>query len=186
MMPRELDDDEKRIWHCLTRHIVKPNHRIKSTAQQLEATIKHFPSSTFPPQSASIPLANVNVKRTSEPIDLLANDMHHLSRATAKQVVRGKRKVDATLDLHGFGHDQAMHQFQQFLHDHSKAGNRLLRVITGYGKMTGGNGVLRNALPRWINFAENRRLILSFHQAKPQDGGAGAWLILLKRMDKIK
>jgi DNA-nicking Smr family endonuclease len=55
-------------------------------------------------------------------------------------------------------------------------------VITGKGlRADGGGGVLRNAVPRWMNEPPNRERILAFAHATPPDGGEGALYVLLRR-----
>ena len=47
-----------------------------------------------------------------------------------------------------------------------------------------GAGVLREAVPGWLNDPVNRTRILSFCHAQPRDGGDGALYVLLKRRRK--
>ena len=56
------------------------------------------------------------------------------------------------------------------------AGRRCVLVVTGKGK-----GVLKDAVPQWLNGPLLRMKILSFTYAQRQDGGEGALYILLKR-----
>ena len=51
--------------------------------------------------------------------------------------------------------------------------------MTGKGVGKEGGGVLRNAVPRWLNEAPNRDKVLAFEYARPKDGGAGALYVLL-------
>ena len=44
------------------------------------------------------------------------------------------------------------------------------------------SGVLRDAVPRWLNEGPNRRIIRGFSHAVPKDGGQGALYVLLKRL----
>ncbi|MDG1287217.1 MAG: Smr/MutS family protein [Rickettsiales bacterium] len=126
----------------------------------------------------------MSIFRPALPTDLQPDDMAGIHKRMAQRLRRGQEIPEGTLDLHGDTQMQASHHFQQFIHESSHAGLRVVRVITGYGKMTG-KGVLKAALPRWVNFPENRRLILSYHQARPEEGGSGAWVILLKRKERL-
>ena len=62
-------------------------------------------------------------------------------------------------------------------------------VITGKGLSDGdgdagagrARGVLRQAVPRWLNEPANRARILAVMPAQPKHGGAGALYVLLKR-----
>ncbi|MET1026053.1 MAG: Smr/MutS family protein, partial [Dongiaceae bacterium] len=86
----------------------------------------------------------------------------------------GRTQAEAHDALHGF-----------ILRAH-QAGKRCLLVITGKGgvKTIGEQrtrGVLREAVPRWLNEPGLRRHILAFEHARPQHGGEGALYVLLKR-----
>jgi DNA-nicking Smr family endonuclease len=61
------------------------------------------------------------------------------------------------------------------------AGKRAVLIITGKGLRGEGTGILRAAVPRWLNEAKLRALILSIAPAAPKDGGGGALYVLLKR-----
>jgi DNA-nicking Smr family endonuclease len=62
------------------------------------------------------------------------------------------------------------------------AGKRCVLIITGKGlKIGGGVGVLRLAVPRWLNEKPNRSRVLAFSYATPKDGGEGALYIMLKK-----
>ena len=52
-------------------------------------------------------------------------------------------------------------------------------VITGHGRISG--GVLKDAVPRWLNEPELRRHVLAIAPAQPRDGGAGALYLLLRK-----
>ena len=42
-------------------------------------------------------------------------------------------------------------------------------------------GILRQVVPRWLNEAPLRPLVLAIHRAQQKDGGEGALYVLLKR-----
>ena len=52
-------------------------------------------------------------------------------------------------------------------------------VITGRG--VAGGGVLRSAVPRWLDEPGIRRHVLAITPAQPRDGGGGALYVLLRR-----
>jgi DNA-nicking Smr family endonuclease len=54
-------------------------------------------------------------------------------------------------------------------------------VITGRGLGPSGAGVLRTAVPRWLEEDGLRRKILAIAPAQPRDGGTGALYLLLRR-----
>ena len=61
------------------------------------------------------------------------------------------------------------------------AGKRGVLVITGKGRADQGYGVLRRAVPTWLNQPPNRARIIAVHDAQPRDGGSGALYLLLRK-----
>jgi DNA-nicking Smr family endonuclease len=53
-------------------------------------------------------------------------------------------------------------------------------VITGKGRM--GQGVLRINVPQWLSEPPLSDHIIAFGPSRPQDGGAGALYVRLKRI----
>ncbi|HEY1384220.1 MAG TPA: Smr/MutS family protein, partial [Dongiaceae bacterium] len=62
------------------------------------------------------------------------------------------------------------------------AGKRNVLVVTGKGMTTSKTGILRQAVPRWLNEPAFRALVLAFDYAEPQHGGEGALYVLIKRV----
>jgi len=102
-----------------------------------------------------------------------------LDRANAERLKRGRQKVEARLDLHGLTQDEAHRALLGFIRAARAAGKRCVMVITGRGRL--GSGVLRAAVPRWLDEAEFRPHLLAIATARPQDGGAGALYVMLRR-----
>ena len=94
---------------------------------------------------------------------------------------RGQLPVEGWLDLHGMTQNEAHGALGAFLARQFAMGRRCVIVVTGKGVSKEGGGVLRNAVPRWLNEAPNREKVLAFEYARQRDGGAGALYVLLKR-----
>jgi DNA-nicking Smr family endonuclease len=77
--------------------------------------------------------------------------------------------------------EEARRALDAFLARAAQAGKRSVLVITGKGGRGSSDGVLRAAVPRWLNEAPNRARLLAFAPAQPPHGGAGALYLLLKR-----
>lgn len=112
---------------------------------------------------------------------LAADASPGLDRRTAERLRRGALAIDGRLDLHGMTQEEAHRALDAFLARAAQAGKRCVLVITGKGGRSLGDGVLRAAVPRWLNEAPNRGRLLAFAPAQPQHGGAGALYLLLKR-----
>jgi DNA-nicking Smr family endonuclease len=109
-----------------------------------------------------------------------------IDRRQADRFRQGRLEIDGKIDLHGRTQAEAHDALHAFIHRAHRAGKRCLLVITGKGgtKLIGGEttrGILRQAVPRWLNEPGLRRFILAFDHARPQDGGEGALYVLLKR-----
>ncbi|MBL4747269.1 MAG: Smr/MutS family protein [Magnetovibrio sp.] len=105
-----------------------------------------------------------------------------LDKSTAKRLRRGKVKIEARLDLHGMTQNEARPALADFIERAWYAGKREVLVITGKGTRADGSvGVLRQAVPGWLNDPENRTRITAFTHAAVKDGGEGALYIRLKK-----
>ena len=101
-----------------------------------------------------------------------------VSRQTLRRLRRGHWQIQAQLDLHGFTRDEARLELVTFLNDSNQRGFRCVRVIHGKGLSSKhGEPVLKARIGSWLSQRED---ILAFCQARPEDGGSGAVLVLLK------
>ncbi|PIW26040.1 MAG: hypothetical protein COW30_17095 [Rhodospirillales bacterium CG15_BIG_FIL_POST_REV_8_21_14_020_66_15] len=116
-----------------------------------------------------------------------ARDLSHgaapgLDRRTQTNMRRGRLAVEARLDLHGMTQAEAHGELIAFLTRAYGRGLRCVLVITGKGtRDTGEVGVLRRAVPGWLNAPPLKDLIHAFDHAARAHGGEGALYILLKR-----
>jgi DNA-nicking Smr family endonuclease len=123
--------------------------------------------------------------RTAEPPaprrpELAAGASADIDKRTAERLKRGRLDIEGRLDLHGMTEEQARPAVDVFLADAQAAGKRCVLIITGKGPGREG-GVLRRALPGWLNQPGNRARLVAFAPAQPRHGGHGAVYLLLKR-----
>ncbi|TCZ75519.1 Smr/MutS family protein, partial [Lysobacter sp. N42] len=85
------------------------------------------------------------------------------------------------IDLHGMTRQAAHGALANYIHRAADRGLRCIIVITGKGSAGGEAGVLRREVPHWLNQPDLRPRIVSFVQAQPRHGGAGALYVLLRR-----
>lgn len=109
-----------------------------------------------------------------------------LDKRRARRLKRGQFEVEARIDLHGYTQREAHAALVSFVRDCYQAGRRCVLVVTGKGgpcglDAEGASGVLRRAVPRWLNGAPIRPYVLAYDLAQPRDGGPGALYILLRR-----
>ena len=101
-----------------------------------------------------------------------------INRASAERLKRGKLAVEARLDLHGLTQEEAHRELAAFIAEGRLLGRRCVLVITGRG--AAGGGILRAAVPRWLDEPALRPHLLAIATAQPRDGGGGALYLLLK------
>lgn len=141
------------------------------------------------PRAAQAPLRSPVTKRTELP-ELETGATPGVDKRTAQRLKRGKMPIDGRIDLHGMTQDQAHGALNRFLASSQSRGRRCVIVITGKGYKSKTDegpyreqvGVLKQAVPRWLNEEPNRARVLSFTQALQQDGGTGALYVYLKRL----
>jgi DNA-nicking Smr family endonuclease len=102
-----------------------------------------------------------------------------IDRANAERLKRGKREIEARLDLHGMTQAEAHRALAAFVRASRADGKRCVLVITGRGSV--GGGVLKSAVPRWLDEPEFRPYLLAIATAQPRDGGSGALYVMLRR-----
>jgi DNA-nicking Smr family endonuclease len=102
-----------------------------------------------------------------------------LDRRTLARLRRGDVAIAARLDLHGMTQAHAHAELDAFLDRAARRGARLVLVITGKG--SGGDGILRRMLPRWIQAGPHRGRVLGVEPAHARHGGEGAWYVQLRR-----
>lgn len=96
--------------------------------------------------------------------------------------VRDDARVNTSsrIDLHGLTQDQAFETLKTFLHNAFTNNKQELLIITGKGKPDK-PGVIKLAVPRWLQYTELNQYILSYNIAKDKLGGEGAISVTLKR-----
>lgn len=104
-----------------------------------------------------------------------------VDKRTVDRLRRGQIAIEAEIDLHGHTQEEAHRALQAFITGQANAGRRCVRVVTGKGAFREGGGVLKTAVPRWLNEAPLREKVLAFSHARPADGGEGALYVLLRR-----
>jgi DNA-nicking Smr family endonuclease len=107
-----------------------------------------------------------------------------IDRTERRRLVRGRLKLEASLDLHGLNQQQAHGLLRRFLESARQRGLRHVLVITGKGTSRGGEGILQRAVPLWLAQQEFNGLVSAFERAGRGHGGEGALYIRLRRKDR--
>lgn len=104
-----------------------------------------------------------------------------LDKPTRQKLSAGKLPIEGRVDLHGMTQHQAHALLLSFLVRAHAGGVRYVLVITGKGSSSGGEGVLRRAVPGWLATPAFRALVSSHDHAARNHGGAGALYLRLRR-----
>jgi len=181
---RRSSREDADLWRHVTGD-VKPLARREKPSTAADAAPPVPRSKSRKPASATdLKKPEAAAPSSPPPAPALAHGMAPgVDRRTADNLRRGRMTIEARLDLHGMTQAEAHSRLIAFIEGHQSAGRRCVLVVTGKGTWRGeGGGVLREAVPRWLNEPELRPRILSFSHAQPKDGGEGALYILLKRL----
>lgn len=106
---------------------------------------------------------------------------HALDEPTLEKLSKGRLPIEGRVDLHGLTQDEAYSLLFSFLHRAHAGGIRYVLVITGKGSSSGGDGVLRRAVPAWLSTPAFRPLVSSHDHAARNHGGSGALYVRLRR-----
>ena len=91
---------------------------------------------------------------------------------------RGFWVVQAQIDLHGLISDEARMYVAEFLGSCNKRNIRCVRIVHGKGLGSRNREpVLKHKLRNWLMQKDE---VIAYAQAKPDDGGSGAVIVLLK------
>jgi len=178
--PRELSDEERRLWRGVARSVKPLRGRTVREAEEGEGA-------PLPTQPAAKPTAKPAVKsaRPAKPAALPLTPIVPLARRERQKIARGGTPIDARIDLHGMTQGEAHVALAHFLRRAQRDGARFVLVITGKG---GGRndraedrGVLRRQVPLWLGLPEFRGLVVGFEAAHMAHGGEGALYVQLRR-----
>lgn len=101
-----------------------------------------------------------------------------ISHQILKRLRRGHWKIQRTLDLHGLTRDEARQELSIFLSSCLREQHRCVRVIHGKGLSSKDREpVLKTRIGNWLIQCA---YVLAFCQTRPEEGGSGAVVVLLK------
>ncbi len=177
--PKGLTEEDLELWRHVTRGDIRLPGRDYSEPEEdadeapMEPRRTPRPVAAAPPRSAP----SAPVEPPLEPGRTAGVD-----KRTAQRLRRGQLAIEARLDLHGLTQAEAHRALNGFLADAQATGKRCVIVITGKGRRDDAEGgVLRRAVPHWLNQPPNRGRIIAVRHAQPRDGGAGALYVLLRK-----
>jgi DNA-nicking Smr family endonuclease len=178
---RSLSEEERALWESVAKQVkpLRKRHRASKppTAPELaEAHVATKPAAAPKPQVAP----RIIPAPRPEPPPLAP-----IGRRERSQLSRGRKEIDARLDLHGMTQIRAHRVLLTFLQRAHSDGLTFVLVITGKGKVGGSEaerGVLRRQVPQWLSLPEFRTLVVGFEEAHIGHGGEGALYVRVRRI----
>jgi len=176
---RGLSEEEHALWESVARQVkpLRKKHRAPKPAMAVpDDETKAVPKSVVSPKPPASPRIIAPPKPEPPPLAPIGRrERSHLSR--------GRKEIDARLDLHGMTQTRAHRTLFGFLQRAHHDGLTFVLVITGKGKMGSENerGVLRRQVPQWLNLPEFRSLVVGFEEAAIGHGGEGALYVRVRR-----
>jgi DNA-nicking Smr family endonuclease len=176
---RALSEEERALWESVARQtkpLRKKPHAAKAPADPPFAEAPLTAIFNTPPKS----LPPAAVPRVAKPE---APPLAPLGRRERSQLSRGRKEIDARLDLHGMTQTRAHRALSGFLQRAHSDGLTFVLVITGKGKIgvESERGVLRRQVPQWLSLPEFRSLVVGFEEAHVGHGGEGALYVRIRR-----
>ena len=175
---QDLDEDQI-LWQRVTQRVMPLPGRTQtlwpsSKVKDLARPVKEKPKITK--KSSLSEASSLATLKPFSPVDLREGDRAGLDGRTQRRLFRGAIPIDRRIDLHGHTSARAEIKLQSFIKDAFYAECRCVLVITGKG-----TGVLKSHVPGWLKRPPLSEMVLALAEARPADGGSGAFYVLLRR-----
>jgi DNA-nicking Smr family endonuclease len=171
--PRNLSEDDRIVWAHVAQGVRPlPGKTVPRIVPQDAASNL---ADHEPPARPAIALAANGKPRTPQD-----HPQHGMDRVTRRKIAKGRLPIDARIDLHGLTQTDAHALLFSFLHRAQAEGCRLVLVITGKGASFGSDGILRRAVPAWLQTPSFRAMVSVFDEAARGHGGSGAIYLRLR------
>src|SRR6476469_4683374 len=174
---RALSEEERALWESVAKQI-KPLRKRPRAGKTKAASEDVETPTAAKPESPLTSLPSAKVPRATRP---KAPPLAPLGRRERLQLSRGRKEIDARLDLHGMTQTGAHRALSGFLQRAHHDGLTFVLVITGKGRSGGESGVLRRQVPEWLSLPEFRGLVVGFEEAGIGHGGEGALYVRIRR-----
>ena len=182
---RALSEEERALWESVAKQTkpLRKKPRLAKAAHKAAQETETPPVAK--PVAAPSPVNHAKIVRPAIPdLPRAPPPLAPLGRRERSQLSRGRKEIDARLDLHGMTQTRAHRVLIDFLHRAHADGLSFVLIITGKGKMGAESerGVLRRQVPQWLGLPEFRSLVVGFEEAHVGHGGAGALYVRIRRV----
>jgi DNA-nicking Smr family endonuclease len=181
---RSLSEEERALWESVARQARPLAKKHRAAKPQAVAPDAQAPvAAKLEASPKSHPPANI--ARAPKPtVPPAPPPLAPLGRRERSHLSRGRKEIEARLDLHGMTQTRAHRALSGFLQRAHIDGLTFVLVITGKGRTVGAEserGVLRRQVPLWLNLPEFRTLVVGFEEAHIGHGGEGALYVRIRR-----
>jgi DNA-nicking Smr family endonuclease len=179
---RALSEEERVLWESVAKQ-VKPLRKKPRAPKAQTAAVEEL-SVAAKPAAAPKPAPAARSAKVARPEKPPAPPLAPLGRRERSQLSRGRKEIDARLDLHGMTQTRAHRALLSFLQHANNDGLKFVLIITGKGRTVGlesERGVLRRQVPEWLSLPEFRALVVGFEEAHVGHGGEGALYVRIRR-----
>jgi DNA-nicking Smr family endonuclease len=184
---RALSEAERELWESVAKQ-TKPLRKQPRAVKPPPSPSAEAKSAPTKPLAAPKPAPAAGSAIAMRPdLPPTAPPLAPLGRRERSRLSRGKKGIDARLDLHGMTLTRAHHALFAFLQRANSEGLTFVLIITGKGRVTGaesGRGVLRRQVPQWLSLPEFRSLVVGFEEAHIGHGGEGALYVRVRRRSR--
>jgi len=177
---RSLSEEERALWESVAKEI-RPLRKKPRAGKPGAVSAEAATTAAAKPETPPKPLPSTKIPRAIMPV---APPLAPLGRRERAQLSRGRKEIDARLDLHGMTQTRAHRALSVFLQRAHSDGLTFVLVITGKGRAAGADperGVLRRQVPKWLSLPEFRSLVVGFEKAHVGHGGEGALYVRIRR-----
>ena len=177
-------DDDDVLWQRVTVDVtpLRAHRKTKTMPTKTSTASSETPSSTQDRRSSAKtrprlwPIADPQPIPPKRPIDIRHGESAGIDSHTKRRLFRGEVPINRRLDLHGLTAARAQTRLENFIQQAAHDGCRCVLVITGKGA-----GILQGQVPGWLKRPPLSSVVLALAEARPADGGAGAFYVLLRR-----
>jgi DNA-nicking Smr family endonuclease len=176
---RGLSEEERALWESVAKQTKPLRKRPRAAKPRDVAPAVETPVAK--PAAPPKPLSSAKIHPTPKPD--LPPPLAPLGRRERSQLSRGRKEIEARLDLHGMTQTRAHRALSGFLQRAHSEGLTFVLIITGKGKIGAESerGVLRRQVPQWLSLPEFRALVVGFEEAHIGHGGEGALYVRIRR-----
>jgi DNA-nicking Smr family endonuclease len=178
---RGLSKEDAQLWRRAVADVSALRQEMASPRPSFTPPRTQGDAASGQRSEAASPPRPVPVRPRPLPIELGKGYAAGIDKRTVIRLRRGLIAPETQIDLHRQTQEGAHRLLASFLATSQARGQRCVLVITGKGYGSGGAGVLKTMVPRWLSEEPNRERVLAFCHAVTVHGGDGALYVLLRK-----